>query len=451
MTSIRAQDVVRLRGRAAQFWENASVRAIVGTSGASTIIMGLNILTGMLTAHLLAPVGRGELAAVTMWPQFLGFLLALGLPTSLVYHVQNGRHDSSRLMTAATLGGIVTGTLGAVIGAVLLPYALGAYNTATVHLAQWCMIFTPFGLLVNILSSAFLRMETIARYNYLRLATPIFTLITLVALALSHALTVERAALAYLLPTFPVALWTLRAVGRTVGYSPTFHWQSAQDLLLYGLRYYGAEVAGTLSAQLDRVLVVWLLTPSAMGLYVVALSVSRVIQQVPLSIATVLLPRAAAAPPAEAVAMTLRAAAIAGVLSLAIAAPMILLAPMILGLFFGAEFVTATNAFIILTVEAVLGGVMGILMQVFLAVGRPAKASLFQMGGLAVVLPLLLMLGPRYGIVGVSVAILLSTLARLALMGWGILRLDRVASPFAAVDIPVETAILEARPSVDEL
>lgn len=414
-----------LRHRVNRLWANAGIRAIVGTSGASTMIMGLNILTGMLTAHLLAPVGRGELAAVTMWPQFLGFLLALGLPTSLVYHIQGGRHDAPSLMTAAILGSAVMGALGAGIGAVLLPYALTAYAPHTVRLAQLCMLFTPFGLFVNVLSSAFLRVETIARYNYLRLATPVFTLIALVLLALAGMLTVERAALAYLLPTLPIAVWAMRKVRETIGYAQRVHWQTGRDLLLYGLRYYGAEVAGTLSAQLDRVLVVWMLTPTAMGLYVVALSVSRVVQQIPMSIATVLLPQAAASTPAEAVRMTLRAAGIAGILSIVATVPMMVFASTILSVFFGADFVGATDAFVILTVEAALGGTMGVLMQVFLAVGRPAKASLYQMIGLATVIPLLLLLGPRYGIVGISVAILISTFTRLCLMGLGIQRLYR--------------------------
>lgn len=264
-----------------------------------------------------------------------------------------------------------------------------------------------------------------ARYNYLRLAAPLLTLIILLALASLRLVTVELAALAYLVPNIPIVLWTAHSVRKQIGFDRRPDPAAVRALLSYGLKYYGAEVAGTLSSQLDRILVVWLLTPAAMGLYVVALSFSRIFQQFPLSISVVLLPKAAGVSPRTAINMTVKAAVGAAVLSLLLAAPMVLFGGFFLRLFFGPGFDAGAHAFAVLTVEAVIGGVAIILSQAFLAVGRPARMSFYQIVGLATIAPLLLWLGPRYGIVGASLAMLGSTTLRVILMIAGIVTLRR--------------------------
>lgn len=408
-----------------RLWNNPTIRAAMGTSGANVAILGINLLTGVITARLLAPDGRGALAAITMWPQFLGFALGFGIPTALVYHNQQGIHTRRHLVSAASWGGLIAGGLGAIIGTLLLPWLLTSYSRDVVRVAQACMIFTPFGLLLNILSSAFLQEGTIARYNYVRLAVPVVTLAVLALLAVTRQMSVEAAALAYLLPNIPVTLWAVRTVNQQIGFTAKPDLSATKALLSYGLRYYGAEVAGTLSSQLDRVLVVWLLTPAAMGLYVVALSFSRVFQQLPVSIATVLLPKAASKTPQEAINLSFKVALIAAVLSLGLALPALLFGSFFLRVFFGGEFAAANNAFVVLTIEAVVGGVAIVLGQAFLAIGRPARMSFYQIVGLATIAPLLLWLGPRYGILGAGLSMLGSTTIRVILMLYGIMQLRR--------------------------
>ena len=379
----------------------------------------------MLTARLLAPAGRGELATITMWPQFLGFLLAFGVPTALVYHTQQGSHDRPQLVGAAVLMGAVTGILGGLLGTALLPSFLGAYSREVVQVVRTCMVFTPFVLVLNTLSSALLDERTISRYNYVRLAAPVSTLIALVVLALTGRLTVTSAAFAYLLPNVPISIWALMMVRRLVGIEIGREKTIYVALLTYGLSYFGAEIAGTISLQLDRVVVLWLLSPAAMGLYVVSLSFSRVFQQIPLSVSVVLLPKAAGATPRAAINMSLIAAFSAVGISLVVALPVLLFGSFLLRLFFGPGFEAAAPAFTILTVEAVLGGFVIIIGQAFLATGRPASRSLYEVIGLAMIAPLLLWLGPLYGIVGASLAVLGSTILRVVLMLAGILRTRR--------------------------
>jgi len=61
----------------------SSVAAVVQTLLANVFIVGLNFGPGIITARLLGAYGRGELAAMILWPQFLSHALTLELPGPL--------------------------------------------------------------------------------------------------------------------------------------------------------------------------------------------------------------------------------------------------------------------------------------------------------------------------------------------------------------------------------
>ena len=48
----------------------------------------VNAVTGIVTARALQPVGRGELAAMVLWPMLFAGLTTCGLPTALVYFMR---------------------------------------------------------------------------------------------------------------------------------------------------------------------------------------------------------------------------------------------------------------------------------------------------------------------------------------------------------------------------
>jgi O-antigen/teichoic acid export membrane protein len=406
-------------------WQNVTVRAVIGTTGANAAILGVNILTGIITARLLAPSGRGELAAMTMWPQFLGFALALGLPTSLVFHMQRSDHPRPVLLTAALIFGAVSGLIGSVIGICAVPYALRSYDADAVHAAQLFMVITPFTVVMNLLNAAFLREGSFALYNGFRLAAPCATLVILAVLAVCGWLTPPSAAAAYLFPTIPLMIVNFVVAWRRIGMAGHVDRNAAKSLMRYGLSYYGTELTGAISSQLDRILVVWLLTPAAMGLYVVALSFSRLFQQLPLSISTAVLPKISQVPVDEVIPLTIKAAWISLGLSVLTALPAILFAPWILGLFFGAPFAAAGHAFVILTVEALIGGIAVIVSQAFLGLGKPLRTSLYSFVGMISLLLLLLVLGPAYGLIGAALATVGSSVIRVTFMLFGLRTLSR--------------------------
>lgn len=95
------------------------------------------------------------------------------------------------------------------------------------------------------------------------------------------------------------------------------------------------------------------------------------------------------------------------------AALLFILGPILLNLLYGAEFMGAVPVFRILIVMTVVDGIVWILAQSFMALGRPGTVTLLQTAGLGLSIPFLLLLIPRLGLQGTGWALLGSTVVRL--------------------------------------
>lgn len=394
----------------------SGVAATAQTLLANILIVGINIATGVITARLLGPSGRGEQAAVMIWPQLLAFALTLGLPDALLYSFKRYPDRQPQLFSAALLLGAPMGGVGVMVGVIFLPYWLDQYSPAVIQFAQLGVLLTPVVLITLILTAVVQAREQFALYNAVRYLPPLLTLIALVLLALVHRLTPFSAALAYMLAIIPVFLWMLVRLWRL--FRPRWYglrW-AFKDLTPYGLRAYGISLAKIAAQYLDRVLAVGLLDPAVVGLYVVARSLSLVLEVFHTAVASVLFPKASGRPVEEVVAMTGLAARVSTTLTLLAALGLALSGAWALSLVYGEAFLAAGAVFRILAIEVVLSGTAWILAQAFMALGKPGLITLFQGLGISLSVPLFLVLVPRYGLEGVGLALLISTVVRLMLV-----------------------------------
>ena len=139
--------------------------AVIQTLLANAFILGLNLGTGILTARLLGPAGRGALAAIILWPQFLSFLLALGLPSALLYNLKRRPEESDTLVGAASVIGAVMGVVAILAGVLLIPLWLKQYPIEVIRFAQFAMLAAPLGLLGLVFNSAMQARDAFTLYN----------------------------------------------------------------------------------------------------------------------------------------------------------------------------------------------------------------------------------------------------------------------------------------------
>lgn len=395
--------------------KNGVLGAAFHSIGGRVVFTALNVITGLLTARALHPQGRGELAAMGVWPNFLPNLITLGIPSALIFRLRQTPAQSANLIRAALYLTVLLGGVATVAGMVAMPFWLSKYSVHTVHLAQFFMLNSVVVLLIAMLRGLRESHSDFFASGMSFALTPVITLVGLLGLIGAHHLTPGKAAFTYIVGGLPTVVFLfvrswpeLRAPARSF-------LASSRLLLSYGVRSYGVDLCGTLSLYADQALVVRLLTPTAMGIYVVALSLSRMLNIIQASVASILFPRAINLNETDLLELTGRAARVSTTISLVGGAAIALAGPFVLSLLYGAEYRAAGGVLDLLILEAIATGCTLVLTQAYMAMGRPGTVTVLQSSGIVLSIPLLLLLIPRFGIFGASLALLCASLIRLVL------------------------------------
>jgi O-antigen/teichoic acid export membrane protein len=390
-----------------------SVWAVAQSIGAKCLIILLNAATGIISARALQPAGRGELATIILWPVFLASALTFGFPSALTFQLKHNPKKQSQLLGAALLLALLTSVLAILVGLFLMPAWIAQYPPRTILFARIFLITTPLTSLLTVGRGALESRGDFTNSNKLLIWSPAMTTFLLFILLFTHKITPYTAAAAYALVGIVPVLMMLRQLWRLFQPSLNSFLSSTRMLFSYGIRSYGIDLCGTMALYVDQALVVRALEPKMMGIYVVALSLSRMLNVFHTSVIMVLFPKAVRQSPEVVREMTSRAMRISTMLTAAAGLGIILLGPQMLSLLYGGQYQVATTVLRILVIEVVLSGAALVLSQAFMALGRPGVITALQVTGLLLAIPLVMVLTPRYGIVGAGLALLISTSTRL--------------------------------------
>ena len=247
-------------------------------------------------------------------------------------------------------------------------------------------------------------------------------------------LTPVSAAAVYVLAGLPSLVWILGSLAAQCRPTLGGGRRLWGRLSHYGFRSYGVDLCGILAVYLDQALVVGLLSASSMGIYAVALSLSRVISAIHASVAMIVFPRVVGLAPEAMVAAVGRSARVGTIASTIVGLAVVAAGPALLGVVVRRVVRPPAGVILpILVAEAIVAGLAQVLLQGFLAAGRPGVATMVLGLGLAGSVPLFLVLVPAFGVVGASIALLGALVAARALHGAG-LPLGAAAGGAAPVD-----------------
>lgn len=381
---------------------------------AKLLVVGVNAGTGMLSARALQPTGRGELAVMILWYVFLANAFTFGIPSALTYQLRKNPGRKSELLGAALALGIFASCLAILVGFIGMPHWLKQYDPTTIAYARLFLLNTPISALFLIGRAALESDQDFSSSNLSLIGPPAVTIIGLLGLWLTHHLTPVSAAWAYVPAGLPSFYILMRQLHRRFRVNLSNFVANCKMLMTYGIRSYGIDLCGTMALYVDQALVVRILKPDMMGIYVVALSLSRMLNAFHTAVVMVLFPKAVSAEREQVLEMTGRAARLTTLLTAVCGLFIVLVGPQLLALLYGAEYRSANSILRILVLEVVLSGTTLVLSQAFMALSRPGIVTTLHVIGLSLTIPLMLVLVPRYGIVGAATALLLSTCARLS-------------------------------------
>ena len=403
-----------LRRVAALLRDGSAVSAIAQNFAVRVAMIGVTFGTGIIVARTLGPQGRGEQAALGLWPVLLSGLATFGIPLAVSFHSLKRPADSGRLFFAALVVALCSGLVVCAIGIGLMPIFLHGYDPGLLIAGRWFMLFAPPILVMYVIRSHLESKGEFTRSIMGQLVTVSYTLAALIGLRLSGHLTPISAAFAYYVPSFVLTIWLLKRLWPRMHVHVAWLRQDVATLLSYGCRSYGTDLINSLSSQLDLAVIVAFLNPVSLGLYSVALTLSRLLAIVQQSVVTVLFPQASSLDHQSAIDLIGRGARLSTLFSAGLGVALLVVVPFMLPFVYGNAFTAAIAIMPLLTAEAVMSGLANTLALAFLATGRPAVVTFIQGGWLVCALVLLLVCVPRLQIMGAAVALFGASVLRIA-------------------------------------
>src|SRR4051812_6447858 len=370
-------------------------------------VAGLGVATGLLSARLLGPEGRGQLAAIQAWPTVLAAVAMLGLDSSVVYCTSRRRGEGSRyLASALALIGIVgIGVVAA--GWALLPWLLAAQSASVVAAARVFLLMVPIYALIGMPHQMLRAVGAWRAWNVIRVLS---VLGWLVALLLARFVVTEWANPTRLSALYLIAqLWLVipvTIVARRYLPGPLeVRRQLFRPLLQYGLPDMLTLLPRTLNQRLDQLLMMAFLDARTLGLYVVAVAWSGAVTPLLSAVGPVLVPTLSASTDARGqrrhLAHALRLTGLgAGGLTLVV----LILTSKTIPLLFGPDYSAAVPAALVLVVASGLNGINLTLADGLRGLGRPQSVLVSEVLGLVATGVLLIILLSRFGSLGAAIA-----------------------------------------------
>jgi O-antigen/teichoic acid export membrane protein len=351
----------------------------------------------------LGPEGRGQIAFLIVSSLILARVAALGVvEATTVFAAQRPTLRAEQLATAfgfATAASLVTSIAA---GSALHFLGRGASGISVTEMAV-LVAATVAVAIADVGYGFLLGCDRIRDQAVITSASSWLYAVLLVAVYLVSGLTVVSAAIVWAGAHALRALWAVARSLRGIGLARPSR-RLLRESLAFGSRAWVGTLSRFLNFRVDQVLMGFLATESALGMYAVAVNASEVLLYLPSTTAVALLPLAARSDPGGRVEIVLRAFRSSTVVTLALLVLAALLGPPLLPLLFGDRFEGSVGPFLWLLPGALGFAAMGVFSSALVASSFPGRSSLGPLVSLVIGLGLAVILIPAYGATGAAAA-----------------------------------------------
>jgi O-antigen/teichoic acid export membrane protein len=390
---------------------------VAETAFTNVMLGALGIVTGIIAARWLGPDGRGELAAIQMWPSVLASVAMIGLPEALVYFSAKHPSESRGYLLTAGLIALIVMPLFAAIGYVLMPRLLSMQSDHVVQAARGYLILVPVYAFIGLPHQLLRGVQRYRLWNVIRVVPPLLWLAVLAAavcLRITDPVRLTAAYIALLACVGPAATWIVwkNSAGPA---SPTT--AAASSLVKFGFPSALVTLPQFFNLKLDQMMVAAVVPAHELGVYMVAVAWSACIPMLSSALA-IIVSTQIAADTSDSERSRRFSRGVRGAAWL-IAVPVILLGaatPFAVTMMFGRAFQPAVIPAMILVMASGVNALNGVLEELLRGYGRPAAMLWAESIAVAVGLPALLILLPRAGLTGAGVASLAGYLAATAVL-----------------------------------
>ncbi len=363
--------------------------ALIGQGGQAAS----SFLLTIAVARAVDPSVRGAFVLLTLVPQLGVYLVTLGLPGAVMRSAASEPQERPALLGVSALGALVGGALLTALTPVVMTLAHAqSPSLALVAIGSVALTWLIFAAWFAFGCEQFLVAGALRTFPILGAALAVIALDALGHRSLTvmfapwaglHAL-VAAGSLGYLLPRYGIARPRRAQV---------LAWTS------YGLRYSAIQILNLVTLRLDQLLLGWLATTAAVGLYSIAVSLSEGLLLATTAVGLVVFLDSAKG---ESSARFRRKLALTVLASCAAAGLLALFATPLVHALFGERYAGAASLTRILTLGTPGLVVMRLMTNRLAGGGQPGRASIYVLVALGVTSGLDVALIPAHGATGAA-------------------------------------------------
>jgi O-antigen/teichoic acid export membrane protein len=389
-------------------------------SNVGQLVLGIG--TSIVVSRWLGPTGRGEIAAALLWPTLLIYAGSLGLFHAVIFLIAQPNAPLGRVSATGLMLALLHGSIAGAVGLMFVPTLLSRQSPEVVQAAKLLLLIVPLSMIGMCGTNLMLGRMWIHTVSVLRCLVPLGYFIGIVVLCILGQLTLWNLVVLQLALNVMFAVATLLTAclgGMFSGFAIDL--RIATKLWRYGSKIHVGSVGSLANQHLAQLILASFAAPARLGLFVVASNTAGMIQMLGQAVQTVTLPTIAAEQNDA-----LRVASLQHIfrrfwnLNLLLLPIIAVMLPPALLIAYGWEFRSAIIPAEILLASFVLLGARDVLVAGAQAQGRPMLGSGVFWLGAVVTAMLLLVLMPRWGILGAAIATMLSAIIQLAVTIFGL-------------------------------
>ena len=262
--------------------------SITVISSLFSVLIGL--ITGVLTARILGPSGRGELGTIQLYGSLASSILTSGLPISLTYFSLKYNRLSTTFFFSTIFIALILSLFIAPIFYVIIPYLLRS-SPNLISSAQLYLWFIPLGIMTACLLAYTQGIKNIILWNVSRLLASLFWLFPILAIYfLKINLSAKGVSIIYLISLLIYIISLLIIINIHSPLKFRIKLDYCIKIVKYGIPNTFYTFSQLSNTKLDLIFISYLFTSKDIGLYIIALSWSTAHLPLTNAVSSIILP-----------------------------------------------------------------------------------------------------------------------------------------------------------------
>ena len=381
----------------------------------SLLIIGCGLIGSVILSRELGPEDRGELAAIILYPGLLVYLGSFGTYSSVIFYLSKVKRRVDSLWGSCLIITGINSLISIPIGGLLIYFTLNSLDISHKVFSFIFLLFLPFMMTSQFISSILQARGYFKYYNYIRLFTPLSYLIAVMSLFLFDSLNIVTAVISQISITvlqfmvFSILFHKLILPVNVL----FFKLKTIKVLYGYGFKVWLGDLSQGLNMKTDQIIISSLLLSKDLGFYVVAVSVANFSTVLSNAIKTIYLPLIAAQRLLkDKLTIASKMLKKFALLNLVVIVACIVAVPIAIPLVFGEEFYNSVLIAQILLVGYLFFNSKIVLTSVMQGIGKPITVSYSEICGLVVLALCVYPLITQYKLIGAACAVSLGYMAQ---------------------------------------